>query len=89
MEALEMRLMLASHDGSQDGPDATYTFVAPSGVSHIQIGSSPDNDRIGRIFGNSGGDFSTNDVLEEFTNVAQPPRMTSLRSREPASDFPR
>jgi hypothetical protein len=70
MEALEMRLMLASHDGSQDGPDATYTFVAPSGVSHIQIVSSPDNDRIGRIFGNSGGDFSTNDVLEEFTNFA-------------------
>gem|GEM_PF-3223135 len=71
MEALEMRLMLASHDGSQDGPDATYTFVAPSGVSHIQIVSSPDNDRIGRILGNSGGDFSTNDVLQEFTNFAR------------------
>ena len=70
MESLEMRLMLASHDGSQEGPDATYTFVAPSGVSHIQIVSSPDNDRIGRIVGNSGGDFSTNDVLEEFTNFA-------------------
>ena len=41
MEPLEMRLMLAAHDGTGLGPDAAYTFAAPLGVNRVVIQAAP------------------------------------------------
>jgi hypothetical protein len=71
MEPLEMRLMLAAHDGTGLGPDAAYTFAAPLGVNHVVIQAAPWDSTLGLITANRSGGASAAEFTETFKNFSR------------------
>jgi len=71
MEPLEMRLMLAAHDGTGLGPNAAYTFAAPLGVNHVVIQAAPWDSTLGLITANRSGGASAAEFTETFKNFSR------------------
>jgi hypothetical protein len=71
MEPLEMRLMLAAHDGTGLGPDAAYTFAAPLGVNRVVIQAAPWDSTLGLITAVRSGGASAAEFTETFKNFSR------------------
>ena len=71
MESLEMRVMLATHDGAVPGAESVYTFAVPQGYDQVIIQPAPSRLDVGLITAKNTAGGPDDSLTETFTNFSR------------------
>ena len=71
MESLEMRVMLATHDGAVPGAESVYTFAVPQGYDQVIIQPAPSRLDVGLITAKNTAGRPDDSLTETFTNFSR------------------